>query len=435
LTKLSPGEAASHRWPQVLPGGQAVLFTVSGNATNFDVASIAVASLKDGTHKILERGGTYGRYVSASDGTGYLAFVNRGTLFAVPFDLQKLEVHGTPVPVLDGVGYSSSLGYALMDFSRDGSLVYRSNLGSGNRVVQWMDSAGKTESLPAKPSAYIYPHLSPDGQRLAIVATEGGSQDLWVYDVRGGRSTRLTVGVGATFSPTWTPDGQYILYQGVGGIFWTRSDGGSQPQQLTQSSDIQYPWSVAPDGKRLRLAFVDASPEAGYDLWTVSIENDSGRLKAGTPQKFLGTRADERTPSFSPDGRWIAYTSNETGTFQIYVRTFPDTGGLWTITSGGGVYPAFSPNGRDLFYRTEDGQVMVASYVVKNNAFVADPPRVFSEKRLANMGLVGSYDVGSDGRIVGLFPLEEPLSERTQNHVTFLLNFSDEIRRRVGTGR
>src|SRR5262249_86774 len=157
----------------------------SGNNFNFDVANIAVASLKNGTHKILQRGATYGRYVSASDGTGYLTFLNRGTLFAVPFDLQTLEIHGTPAPVLDDVGYSSNAGHGLIDFSRDGSLVYRNNVGSGNRVVQWLDIAGKTESLLAKPDVYVYPRLSPDGQRLAIVGTEGGSQDLWVYDVRG----------------------------------------------------------------------------------------------------------------------------------------------------------------------------------------------------------------------------------------------------------
>src|SRR5262245_34746767 len=138
-----------------------------------------------------------------------------------------------------------------MDFSRDGSLVYRSNIGSGNRVVQWLDAAGKTESVLPKPDVYTYPRLSPDGQRLAIVATEGGGQDIWVHDSRGGRSSRLTVGVGTAFTPTWTSDGQYILYQGVGGIFWTRSHGGSQPQQLTHTTNIQYPWSVTSNGKRL----------------------------------------------------------------------------------------------------------------------------------------------------------------------------------------
>jgi Protein kinase domain/WD40-like Beta Propeller Repeat len=175
LTKLSPGEL-SHRWPQVLPGGQAVLFTASENNANFDVAHIAVASLKDGTHKILQRDASYGRYVSASDGAGYLTFVKRGALFAVPFDLKTLQTHGTPAPVLDDVGYSSITGYGLIDFSRDRSLVYRSSMELGNRVVQWLDAAGKTETLLAKPDLYTYPRLSTDGQHLAVVDTQREGQ-------------------------------------------------------------------------------------------------------------------------------------------------------------------------------------------------------------------------------------------------------------------
>jgi Tol biopolymer transport system component len=182
------------------------------------------------------------------------------------------------------------------------------------------------------------------------------------------------------------------------------------------------------------MAYIEVS-QAGYDLSTISIDNSGGALKAGTPEKFQATPADERHPSFSPDGRWIAYASNETNTFQIYVRAFPDTGGRWTISNNGGVYPIFSRNGRDLFYRTLDGQVMLTQYTVKGDAFVADPPRPFSDKRLANLPLNGSYDVAQDGRIIGLFPAEAPGSARAQNHVTFLLNFADEIRRRVGTGK
>jgi hypothetical protein len=215
-------------------------------------------------------------------------------------------------------------------------------------------------------------------------------------------------------------------------MFWTRSDGGSAPQSLTQSTNVQYPW---PSRRTVNGWLISTClPQTGYSLWTVPIDNNGAALKAGTPEKFLATPADERHPSYSPDGRWIAYASNETGMFQIYVRAFPDTGGRWPI-SNGGVYPVFSNNGRDLFYRTEDGQVMVARYTVKGDAFVADPPRPFSDKRLANLPLNGTFDVAPDGRIIGLFPAEAPGSARAQNHVTFLLNFADEIRRRVGTGK
>jgi len=431
LTKLAEGEV-SHRWPQILPGNEAVLF--AAGATNFDAANIEVVSLKDGRRKVVQRGGSYPRYVAASDGFGYLTFVTRGTLFAVPFDLKRLEVSGTPAPLLDDIGYSSSFGAALAEFSQNGTVVYRNGSSTGLRSVQWMDVAGKTQTVLDRPDFYLYPRLSPDGQRLAIVATEGGTQDIWVYDVRGGRSSRLTIGIGATFLPTWTPDSRYIVYQAPGGMYWTRADGASQPQQLLPSKDILYPYSFTPDGKR--LAYADVAPETSYDLWTVPIEIGPMGLKAGKPEKFLVTPRDERHPAFSPDGRWIAFASDETGKPQVYVRAFPDTGGRWTISSSGGHYPVFSQNGHDLFYRTEDGQIMMTSYAVKGDAFVADPPHLWSEKRLFNIPANGTYDVAPDGkRIVGVFAAEIPGSERAQSHVTFLVNFADEIRRRVGAGR
>jgi serine/threonine-protein kinase len=426
LTELAAGET-SHRWPQILPNRRGVLFTAGSGS--WDAATVDVLDLNDRQRKTVQRGGSYGRYVTASDGTGYLTFVNRGTLFAAPFDLEQLEVLDTPVPVLDEVGYNPSDGIALLDFSKTGTLVYRSGLLTGARVVHFMDAAGKTEPVLLRPDSYVYPRLSPDGEKLSIVATEGGTQDVWVYDVRGGRSSRLTIGVGATFAPIWSPDGRYILFQGPGGIFWTRSDGASQPQLLTESKVVQYPWSFTADGKRL------AYMEAGFDLWTVPVEADGTGLKAGVPEKFLATTRDERHPSFSPDGRWIAYASDETGRFQVYVRAFPDTGGRWTVSSNGGHYPVWSQDGRNLFYRTEEGQVMVARYTAKQDAFVADPPRPFSDRRLYQLPLNGTYDVAPDGRrIVGLFPLEAPSERRAQRHVVFLLNFADEIRRRVGTG-
>ncbi len=430
ITKPNAGEF--HRWPQILNGGQAVLFTAQTGG-NTDAASIDVVSVKDGTRKTLLRGGGFGRYVEASDGTGYLTYVNGGTLFAVPFDSAKLEVHGTPTPVLDGVGSLDSQGGARLSFSRTGTLVYRGGAALGTRVVRFMNAAGATETILERRDNYTYPRLSPDGQKLSIVATEGGSPDLWVYDVKGGRSTRLTTNVGATFAPTWTPDGRYVVFQGPGGMFWTRSDGGSQPQQLTQSKNIQYPYSFTPDGKR--LAYSEVSPTTSFDNWTVPLEVTSAGLKAGTPENLMQTPVEERHPAFSPDGHWMAYTSNETGRYEVYVRRFPDTGGKWTVSAGGGHYPVWSKNGRDLFYRTEDGQVMVAPYSIKGDAFAADAPRKFADKKLALMSANGSYDVAPDGRIVGLFPAEDEGSARAQSHVTFLINFADEIRRRVGTGK
>jgi Tol biopolymer transport system component len=355
--------------------------------------------------------------------------MNRGTLFAVPFDLDRLEVHGTPLPVLDQVGYTGTRGSAQFDFSQTGTLIYRGGGSSGGLyTVQWLDAAGKMQPLLAKPDAYVRPSLSPDGNKLAISTS---TADIWVYEWQRDTMTRLTFGTGGSIYPIWTPDGRYIVFEATGvGIFWTRSDGSGKPQPLTQSKDIQYPWSFTPDGKR--LAFMDANPETGYDLWTVALESDGVGLRAGKPEPYLQTPADERHPSFSPDGKWVAYSSSESGSFQVYVRAFPDKGGKWQISNVSGVYPAWSRNGHELFFRTEDNQIMVASYTVKGESFVADKPRVWSEKRIGN--IAANYDLAPDGkRIVALFSAETVEGQKAQSHVTFLINFFDEVRRRTAT--
>ena len=424
VTELADGEG-THRWPEILPGGKAVLFTANTAANGFNVANIEVMSFADHSSKTVVRGGTFGRYLPS----GYLIYVNQGTLFAVPFDLDRLEVHGTPAPVLDQVGYNLTSGTAQFDFSQTGTMIYRSgDAGGGLLTVQWLDAAGKAQPLLTKPGVYVRPILSPDGNRLAI----GGTGDIWVYEWRRDTMTRLTFGPATSNYPIWSPDGQYILYRGLGGIFWTRSDGAGKPRQLTQSKNTQYPWSFAPDGKR--LAFEEVTTETGYDLWTVPLENDASGLRAGKPEPYLQTPFDERHDSFSPDGQWLAYASNESGAYQVYVRAFPDKGGKWQISNSGGVNPVWSRNGHELFYRTEDAQIMVASYTVKGDSFVADKPRVWSEKRIANIGINANYDLAPDGkRIVALMPVDTAEGQRAQSHVTFLLNFFDEVRRRTAT--
>jgi len=169
----------------------------------------------------------------------------------------------------------------------------------------------------------------------------------------------------------------------------------------------------------------------------VPVENDRTGLRAGKPEVFLKTSSDERHPSFSPDGRWLAYVSDESGRFQVYVRTFPDKGGKWQISNSGGAYPVWSRNGRELFFRTDDNRIMVADYTAKVDSFAAGKPRLWSEKKLADLGLVGSgnYDVAPDGkRIAAVMPAEGPEVQQAQNHVIFLQNFFDEVRRRTAVG-
>jgi Tol biopolymer transport system component/predicted Ser/Thr protein kinase len=441
VTFLTPGEV-THRWPQTLPGGKAVLFSANNAATEFDGANIEVVSLGDRRRKTLVRGGTYGHYLPS----GHLVYINRGTLFAVPFDLDRLEIRGTSSPVLQEVEYNVEEGYAQLDFSKapsgHGTLVYRNGGAqrAGLVTVQWLDGAGKTQPLLARPDAYLYPRLSPDGQRLALSTTDrlGGNlaDNVWIYDWQRDALTRLTFGGRSNGAPVWSPDGRYIAFRKLAeGMFWTRSDGAGKPQPLTQSKNVQIPYSFTPDGKR--LAFQERTSSTGIDLWTVPLESDRTGLRAGTPEVFLQTPFNERNPSFSSDGQWLAYASDESGEYQVYVRAFPDKGGRWQISNGGGLYPVFSRSGRELFFRTEDNRIMMAAYTVKGDSFVADKPRVWSEKIVANLGLNGAnYDLTPEGkRIVALMPAEAPKEQLADNQVIFLQNFFDDVRRKAPVGK
>ena len=424
--ELAQGEA-TQRWPQVLPGGNVVLFTsdsVSSNS-NFDSAEIKVVSLVDRHSKTLVRGGTFGRYLPS----GHIVYIDRGTLFAVAFDLDRLEVHGTPVPLLDQVAYSVGNGSAQLDFSRAGTVVYHRGTAVGLVTVQWLDGAGKTQPLLAKPGLYLRGRLSPDNQRYVLEL----NGDLWIYDWQRDTMTRLTFSNGQSAGPLWSPDGRFIAFRLVGeGISWVRADGAGKPQSLTQSKNLQIPYSFGPDGKR--LAVIEAREGTGQDLWILPLESDSTGLRAGKPEVFLQTAFQETEPAFSPDGRWLAYASDESGTLQVYVRAFPDTGGKWQVSNNGGFYPEWSRNTRELFFETLDNRIMVAGYTAKGDSFVPDKPRLWSEKRLAGGNANRNYDVASDGkRIAALMPAETPETEQSPTHVTFLLNFFDELRRRVPT--
>jgi serine/threonine-protein kinase len=428
-TDLEAGEL-SHRWPQMLPGGKAVLFMVGYVPGNYSAASIAVASLENtpgGLKKIvLANAGMAPRYLRS----GHLAYVTNGTLYAVPFDLERLEVRGTPTAVLEDVSAAVAFGSAQLDFSHTGAVLYRSVRTPGRTVVQWLSADGKTEPLWDETAFYQSPRLSPEGSRLATAVSEGVSQHIWVYDWRRGSKTRLTDGQGINSYPIWTPDGQHIVFQSAGQLYWTRADGAHPPQPLAASERLRLPASLSPDGKRLLLA--ELNREGGSLIQTMTVESSSGQLRAGQPELFRKLPSGNPFPSFSPDGRWIAYASAESGVYEVYVRAFPDDGRQWPISTGGGNFPVWSRTAKELFYRTEDQFLMVVSYSA-GDGFEAARPRLWSPKRLFNTGLVQNFDLAPDGRrFAALMLREDPEQRDTQSHVMLVLNFFDEVRRRVG---
>jgi hypothetical protein len=411
------------RWPQRLPHGESVIYTAMAGS-GADGANIEVQSIHGGNRKVLVKGGTFGRYLQS----GYLTYVNQGTLYAVRFDLSTLTVGGAPIPLLDDVACSPLFGYAQLDVSLSGMLVYRKGAESRRSVVQWIDRAGHVTPLLPVAGRYGWVRLSPDGQRLALTTYESGIASILRYESKTSETIRLTTRPGDYTGLTWLPGG-IVVFGGATGLGWARSTGTTETGSLRAAPIAQTPWSVTRDGRR--LAYYERSPETGFDLWTVPIQVIENTPSLGQPEPFLRTRAFEVYPSFSHDGHWIAYASNESGAWEIYVRRFPDDGRKVRVSTSGGVVPAWSPNARELLYRTEANQVMVTSYDIAGDVFSAGPPRSWSQHTLADTGVLPNFDIGSDGeRIVALMP--SPIANpQTPNHVTVMLNFDEDVRRRV----
>jgi Tol biopolymer transport system component len=431
VTKLNPGEL-SHRAPQVLPGSQAVLFTASTQPVSLDSANIDVVSLRTGERKTVQRGGFAARYLATSNRTGHLVYLRQSTLFAVPFDPGRLALAGEPRPILEDVGTGTAAGVFAFSGtpSGPGTFVYVARKATQKGwPISWLDSAGKTEPLHAQPGDYRAPRFSPDGKRLAFSVGNGEGLDIWVKDLDRDILYRLSFFAGLNSEPLWTPDGKNIVFGSRNspappGLYWIRSDGSGEAQRLTEGSA----YSFSPDGKRLAFA---GNGNGGRDIFTAPIEGDPGRgtlgVRLGKPELFQRNGA---YAAFSPDGRWLAYASSESGTSEVYVRPFPGPGGQWQISTGGGSFPHWSRDGRELVYEALDRRVMAVSYTAKGDSFAADKPRVWSEIRIRNIGVASMYDLAPDGKRLAAM-LE---GDETPTHLTFLLNFFDELRRRAPAG-
>jgi serine/threonine-protein kinase len=386
LTQLDLAKSeVTHRWPHFLPGGKALLFTSHKQPGGFDAAAIELVSLPDGRRKTIHQGATFARYLPS----GHIVFVNRGTLFAIPFDLRRLETAGSLFPVLEEVVYSSIAGSAQFDVSRNGTVVYLAGKSDGSgRTVQWLDVSGSLRPLLAKPGLYASPSFSPDGTRLALSVLEGGGQDIWTYDWKRDTMTRLTFGPGRANHPHWFPDGRHLIYVGEDGLFWIRADGSGTPQRLTQSSRSDYPASFTPDAKWL--------------AWGRSIspvEGDPEQWQLGKSEPVQDTQSIRAYAAFSPDGHWLAYASSESGRHEVYVRGFPSAGGKWQISNAGGVMPVWSRKGRELFFRTVDeSRIMVTPYETKGDSFVPGKPRLWSETTFMTVAAIPNFDLAPDGK-------------------------------------
>ena len=426
------------RWPQVLPGGENVLFTglVAASGPALNIANIEVLSLKSGRVKVVRRGGYFGRYLPS----GHLIYFRQGTLYGVPFDLGRLETHGAPVPLLEADSDRVS-------FSLTGILLYGSAARRGGAApIAWLDSAGKSQRV-VRPAISVSrgaetPRLSRDGNRLALSA----AGDLFVHDLQRGTVTRLTFDAALNRQPVWTPDAQHIVYcsdvpasDGEFGIWWIRSDGSSQPEKLFGERTPLQVSSISPDGRT--IALVRTGNDKGFEIWTLPLDlNDPDHPKPGKPEPFARESLSQVDPAFSPDGRWIAYVSTNGAGLggQITVRPFPSapSAGKWQVSEleNGGKFPVWSRNRRELFYVNSDNRIMVARYTANEHSFVPEKPRQWSPAPLfrPTNNALWNLDIAPDGRrFVVLAPPEFSSAEPATVHATILLNFFDELRRRL----
>jgi Tol biopolymer transport system component len=429
----------TQRWPQMLPGSKAVLFTSSnaGGTTATLNSDIVVYSMATGQRKTLQRGGSYARYLPS----GHMVYMQESTLFAVPFDVKRLEATGQAAPIVEGVANSLNTAGAQFSFSDTGNLVYVSGGSAAqNFSIYWMDREGKFTPLRETPGDYLNPAFSPDGKRLALEINDGKRNDIWVYEWDRDTLTRLTFAGDSNTSPAWTPDGRRIAYSsqekgGVSNLWWIRADGAGDAQRLSESKGQQYAGSWRPDGKV--LAFFQNNPGTGYDVMTLPIEgDDKSGWKPGEPKPFANSTFSEIYPAFSPDGRWLAYQSNESGNPEVYVRPFPEPGGKWQVSTGGGYMPKWSRNGKELFYRTvTESKIMAVTYTASSDSFHADKPQLWSPGQFTNRGTASNFSLHPDGKRFAV--LKTPGEEKAAavNHVNLIVNFFDEVRRKVPIGK
>jgi Tol biopolymer transport system component len=420
----------TERWPQVLPGGEAVLFTSNTHGGNYEDADVVVYSLPSRQRKRVLHGGYYGRYVP----TGHVVYMHEGTLFALPFDLRRLEVTGPATPLLEGVSANPGDGSARLSFSQGGNFIYVAGHAGFQPVsIYWMDRQGKFTPLRETPGDYYAPAFSPDGERLAMEIKEGNKVDVWVYDLEHDTLARLTFS-GGNASPIWTPDGRRITYSSfennaVGDLYWTRADGTGGTLRLTETRNRKFPSSWHPDGKL--LAFDQVAPGARARTFTITIGgNEQSGWEPGEVKPLSSGPFMEENSSFSPDGHWQAYESNETGDIEVYVRPFPGPGGKWQISMGGGLFPKWSHSSKELFYQTPDNRIMVTTYTAAGASFRPDKPQLWSPGQLTERLGYLNYDLHPDGKRLAVLKAtagETPVA----NQVTFIFNFFDELRRKA----
>jgi serine/threonine-protein kinase len=411
-----------HLWPEMLPDGRNLLFTITAVTGGLEAAQVATFDLETGARKVLFKGGTHARYVPS----GHLVYMAGGSLYAVAFDLATLEVHGDGIPVIGGV-VTTNNGGGNFSTSINGALLYVAASTVAERQLLWVDRAGREEDVGTPMRPYFSPRVSPDGSRIAVRIADR-DQDIWVWEVQ---RQVFTLGTSLENSPAWAPDGARLLFTsntgGAGMNMWSgASDGSRSAERLFDSASTKSFTAISPDG-RFGL-FHEVSPTRARDLMLLPL------APVSEPRPLVQSTSEERNGILSPDGRWLAYESDESGRFEVYVRPFPNVGdGQWRVSTDGGVQPLWSPDGRSLFFL--DGQQRLSDVRVDANgrAWSASQPETVFDRAYFPGGQdwLRSYDISPDGKRFVMIKDEE----RARPAPILVQHWTEELKRLVPVTR
>ena len=434
VIEVAEGELA--HGPQMLPGGEWVLFTLRPAATNsWDAAQIVVQSLATGERIVVIEGGRDARYVP----TGHLVYGLNDVVFAVAFDLETRQVVGGAVSLVDGVASTGFTGSAQFSMARNGSLVYAPGaaaVGSEGRGLMWVNGAGQEEPLPHAPGPYFGVSLSPDGTRAALGTNAGNNLDVWVAELERGSLIRVTTDAAPDTQPLWTPDGESVVYEstrdGTPALYRKTADGTGTAEHLFAfdgaTEIVPLDWTL--DGTA--LVVVVETQETGLDIGLVSI------APPGSWEPLIQTEARETYPALSPDGRWMAYASDETGRSEVYVQRFPELGQRSPISIGGATSPAWSADGRELFYLFAPGnggpRAMMRVTIESNTTtlMAGQPEQLFDWRYYDLFGPQQKYDISpDDGRFLTIATSPETGKEGSAFDLVFIQNWTQGLLERV----
>lgn len=403
-------DESGHRWPHVLPGAGTVIFT----ALRTQGTAIVAMSLKTGERRDLVDGAQFARYIS----TGHLVYSHGGRVMAVPFDVERLAAAGTPTPFFTAVTSDPPT----LSIADTGLLMYRSGSAGASALV-WVDRAGGVAPVGSGVQNLIHPRISPDGRR--VVAARGGN--LWMYDVTRDILSQLTFDGRNLNFPLWTPDSRHVMYArpraGTGwDIFWRPADGSGSERELVTRTLDQVPNGATPSahGEPHLLAFRETSPETAADIGILSMTDQGAQV-------FVNGPASERNASFSPDGQFVAYDSNELGRDEVFIRPLTGTGGVRRVSYDGGIEPYWAPNG-ELFFRSGE-QMFVVAVRTRPELAVGAARKLF-EGPYAFSGVEHrNYDVTRDGQ--RFLMVRRPNPAESTMRVNVVVNWFEEVKDRA----